>query len=920
MAMNFQKLEKIVDDSKVSNFSAAEPSALQQMITYYNDYASVLRHLYDRTEEASTLVGEKNWDLQTLSRYAENPNKENAGKLAKKYIKNASKAIDVFDDYGSDMTYIDKNGRLKMAATVQFFVNNRRYWRQKRMASTLKTVTEADQGVGIDYAVPSPPATKAQKLLHFDDCIKYANKIKLLSAATEIYANIEDLKQLRDRKIAKNTSADSDIKMNEDGTIPEGQRIYSYGKNQQFVSSDGIADALQSAQQDIDAYEAAKKSKKKGPELQEAKKKASEAEKKKKHLEHIQAEDKLDQQIKASPLTIINQNALLGYMAFDPGNYVEHIKKLAAQANDPNASKRAKKRARSELTKHADIHFQLTDSEGEKSTERAAKYFGDDEAEGTSEIHKGRDIAKEGGKLAFENADTILDMAANKAVPQLTKWFGHGDVAETFGNTDDLLEGFDKVREKTPDFNADNMTGSDSYTFKSDKDLITGKQETTTTTRKDLETGLKYDGSIGIVGGLIGLISSFKDFYDLYKSAKEIIEKGDKGDTSQIVEDVLAFYLDIANTLISLTDTIAGLISSGFKLAASTGAALLETAASACGALGTISNGLGVAAAAVETLKGVVDIVRHSRAAHRAGKAKKDVKDLAANEADKNKQARILRNAMFLQRARSASERQASLAAVDTVSGAINVASAAMVFVPGAGLIGTGLGLLASGASMLAKAIINSKFKDKNAKEGFAASIGMTMKDYNELTKKMGHKSAERTHEVMRRNLGISTRDDYSKALAITNAVDLYAGAQAYNFINKDPKNPKDSTQKAIKRSMEGIGFTVPAAYPKIELSDILDKVEAPKDWRGQLRTAISNNTDFTIKEDRSASMAKEIVGGKFDAKPVTRPRANAMIGQERPNLSPPPSSPVVEDLSGSPSASSSAIDSRKTRSRRNTI
>ncbi len=376
-----------------------------------------------------------------------------------------------------------------------------------------------------------------------------------------------------------------------------------------------------------------------------------------------------------------------------------------------------------------------------------------------------------------------------------------------------------------------------------------------------------YDGSASIATGVLSIIKHVIEWWDIVQNIKNINDQFQKGAAYDAVWDSVDAIMDMAKALLSIAETLCK-IGSGITKVVGGATGMIEKAATVCGVFGNISGAIGIATSCVDVAKGAYGIVRHSVAAERMDNARDDVKKLADKETDAKKKASIQRNAMLLQRARSAEEKQAIVAAVDTVTGGLKIASGAMVFVPGAGLVGTGLGLLASGASIAAKLIINACFKKKNANEGFAASMGMTMHDYNKLTDQMGHKKAERTHEVMRRTLGISTRDDYSKALSITNAIDLYAGAQAYSLINSNPDQPVDSDQQSLKRTMEGLGYSKPAAYGKIELNDILKTVEAPNDWRGQLRTAISNNTDFNIKEDISLSMAKDIAGGKYDQKP----------------------------------------------------
>ncbi len=432
-------LRKVMDESDPSKHAADELSEIQSSLSFYNDYASLLRHLYDRTEDVSTKVQEKNWNLTDLSKVFNNSNSTPKDK------KKAAKALDVYNDYAADMKYIDKNGRLKVAATVQFFTNNRRFWRQKRRKWNVADYLDDAHvtSVGAEYVTPLEN-TDESKLLQLEKCIDYPNKISLLACATELFSNVENLKQLRDRKLAKLSGSAGDVG---DGNI------YSYGSHKEFVTADKIDAAIGNADADIQAYEDAKKDTKISKKDLAAKKEAADkAEKKKKHLLHIQAENTLEGKIKGSPLTTINQNLLLGYMAFDPTAYTEQVTKLKSQTFSSDDEKLAASKKLgdfhssvlgiSDMTDTNEINTAVGKKSAQDTSTSAYQVFDKkDAAKGVNQIHTIRDYAKKGAKWTGAHVDMIMETVTQKAVPTIAKWASKDSaMARASGKTDDFLE------------------------------------------------------------------------------------------------------------------------------------------------------------------------------------------------------------------------------------------------------------------------------------------------------------------------------------------------------------------------------------------------------------------------------------------------------------------------------------------------
>lgn len=829
--IQIQALDNLVRQSDKSNFEQALPSELQQSITVFNDYAAVLRYLYDLSESTTGEVQDKKYDLLDLSNFTDPP-AANASKEAKKKHKSAKKALDMYKSYSEDMIAIDQNGRLKSQAAKQFFMNNLRFWRQKRLASTLSQAFEmTDRGFGKEYASVAEGSDDKTKLEHFSDCIQYSNKIQFLVGATKLFSNIEDLKQLRDRRMAIDAGNSGGY---DDVTQDENQQVYSYGGHNSFISADRINDELLSTSATIQAYETKKKqprpkkSNKQEREqydkdLAEAKEAAEKAQKKQAHLSHIAAEKALEEHIRHSDLDLINQNTVLSYMAFDPAVY---LKAIAA----PNA----------DVETISDVRAQATD------VESAASTYGE-EADYSGDVHWIREIVKDQALDLPGNLESTCDFVMNTTIPTLTKFINPDSLlAKAGGQTDDFLENL-----------PDNAEDADEF-FSVSAEEVTDDMKGIS--KGELKGALQYDGASSVVGGVLGVIQCVIDFVKLVKQGKECTDARQRGDFVESVLLGLDAFNQACELLNNITDKVLKITSGVYKITAGLGGCALETAANACNIMGYVGNGMGLLTGSLQTIKSVVELGVRAHAAKKANNAKKKLLD----DPEMKKNVRAKRNAQFLMRAASSQKRQAIQAGFDTVSGIANVTAGALAFVPGANIAATAIGLAASGASLIAKLALNAYFRKKDAKEGFASAIGYTMSQYDYLMKQMGGKSDVRTHNVMRRTIGIATRDDYSKTLAITNAIDLFAGARAYKLLNPDLK-PKDKTQEAIKITMEGAGFNDPAKYDKVSLKDIFKKVDAPDDWRSVLRGAISHNTDFNIKEDISANQAAKVASGAYD-------------------------------------------------------
>jgi len=126
-------------------------------------------------------------------------------------------------------------------------------------------------------------------------------------------------------------------------------------------------------------------------------------------------------------------------------------------------------------------------------------------------------------------------------------------------------------------------------------------------------------------------------------------------------------------------------------------------------------------------------------------------------------------------------------------------------------------------------------FEGKNKDQSWADILQFSgVKEYNAFEKRIGDENFRR---VLRRKTGISTRQGYSDALNITDAIDIYTMAKTHSG-NPDTKN---TSEKITQATLSGVGYSDPSKYKELKLKDVLSKVGADSDWKGTLKASITD-------------------------------------------------------------------------------
>jgi hypothetical protein len=241
--------------------------------------------------------------------------------------------------------------------------------------------------------------------------------------------------------------------------------------------------------------------------------------------------------------------------------------------------------------------------------------------------------------------------------------------------------------------------------------------------------------------------------------------------------------------------------------------------------------------------KGLIDLGKGiydaEKGAHDAKQAKEANSDLIKYGIDKTR-----KNSRFLHQAELNARQNRANGILGAVTGAMDVASGVFSLVPGFGsTVSTAVSLASKAASMIGKFIISKVFNSKKKEQAWADILKFSsVEGYNRFENRIGTDNFRR---VLRRKTGVSTREHFSKALNVMDAIDIYTTAKLHSG-DQNSKNPDDNIAKA---TLSGIGYSDPKAYKEIKLKDILSHVGESGNWKSTLKESISDvSSVFTGK------------------------------------------------------------------------
>lgn len=840
MLKTLQSKTTLLSASDVRNFESSKPSEIEKAILDFNKYAETLQDLYDITEDVSSKVNIK--DVEDVLSYHVFP-------ITKAQAKKEEKVESEFSDYKKDMHKIEENGRKKMTALKLFAAHPFQYGKEKTLTKDyFSRGVSKNYGIGEEYVNWGTDASG--NLSIFRDCLEDSNKTQFLIINYQLNENIEALKQLRDKKIAAKTKGDAESDSKD--------HIYSYGNHQSFVSAGKIDDSIAEADVEINSARKGLKQEKISKTVKsELKQKKADAKEKKAHLLHIQAEEELSQRFAEKKIgELLNQRIILAYLSFDPEQFRKALKRGCGNVEDATRESNTRVRA-NEVSR-------LMESNPES---RLYKNDAD------TNSHFVKDFAANNKSSIPNWISSAINAFMTKVIPFFTKKGIFGSIEAD----ENLLEAMGKELKESDilkmgkNTSLDGMTATELDVTKHTKldrkgsDLVIGKSKDKdgtiidkTVSQKDLSSQFALSGGLGLLKAACGTVSQIFKWIQIGAANEEIRALEEKGMMEDAALKRFEQICDIIRSLVSLVDTLSAYAKAGVDIATAAGKLTLEGAATAAKVFQIAGGVTSLITGGVDTALGVRKTVKAHQAVKAADKSRDELTNITG--ADTSQASR------FLHRVKISEEQNRTEGFVDTASGAAKVAGAIASLIPGGATVGTVLGVAASAASFVAKQVISKCFNKKRTNAAWEEVLGYSHEEYKGLLSRMGGKSDQRFHDVLRRKTGIATRTDYSEALAVTDAVDLYTAARAYPIINAGKlENPDDNAQKVIKTTLSGMQFSKPEKYGNIELKDIMEKAKIDGDWRGTLKQAITKNARFNIKEDMGMSMANDVLSGKYD-------------------------------------------------------
>ena len=200
---------------------------------------------------------------------------------------------------------------------------------------------------------------------------------------------------------------------------------------------------------------------------------------------------------------------------------------------------------------------------------------------------------------------------------------------------------------------------------------------------------------------------------------------------------------------------------------------------------------------------------------------------------------------------------------IDSIASATKAVGGAVAFIPGVGAVATAIGLAATLGSMLSKMIVSKVFKNKAANDAWATLLGYgDGNEFKAAKEKIGcalHRDGP-FDDIIRRQTGVASANHFVDALNITNAIDIYTSAHAYQKADKN-------TKPLIRTTLTGLGYSNKSKYKNIQLTDILKKVGFEGDWKGTLRKSLTDSINTNIMDEMNRGAHNKALSGVYDQK-----------------------------------------------------
>lgn len=391
----------------------------------------------------------------------------------------------------------------------------------------------------------------------------------------------------------------------------------------------------------------------------------------------------------------------------------------------------------------------------------------------------------------------------------------------------------------------DNMSDNKNWSVSGDLfKLIDDNGETKDFSKIEVFRGLCKNGGIGLLKMPVEVISIFKNCSEVSAMIDDIAHAGligNGGFFSDETEKLLATANFITNDIIakSASATLSA-VENVTKIVAGAGGISLKTMSDVLSTTGSIASGISIGSGIINTGKGIYDIAKATHDLHEAENAEQELGKYDMNYTSKNR--RILHNAEI-----SARERRAQ-GILNTATGAVDIASGIVGAIPAAGVAGTVLSLTNMALKFIGKFAISKYFKGKRKDQAWSDILNFSNVDeYKAFEDRVGKENFRR---VLRRRTGVATRQAYSDALNITDAIDIFTMAK----IHSGNPDSNDVDEKVTQITLSGVGYSDPKKYKYLRLNDVLAKVGADNNWKGTLKASITDKKGVFSRKTREKS------------------------------------------------------------------
>ena len=656
---------------------------------------------------------------------------------------------------------------------------------------------------------------KVKKLHQFQYAMKGQNQLWLIQQANKVNEAVEEMKQARDKEIL----------------------IRYYGVDPEIIKEDAPVYAYYSGGHRKISYQTNN-----GDQVVEG-----ESQKEKSNTQ-LSKRKELEEKMKASGVAeTLDAEKLLCYMSFQPNEFdavasqaSEAAEKVGGGDDDSEKIKEKLWSAAGNATKLYDVvdEFVL----GEKEiTIPLSKVPGVDWKDYSISL---------GANLTSKSRDVTKVMTDGKLESKALTGLKEGEKLVGFDNQADI----DNLKNVRLSGNEEELIH-----YGNEYKKVNGKLQTTELKidSKQLMKQLKIDGAMDIGNGAlksVELAASVKELKGQIEEYQRVASTGDKEEAAKHLAKLVRSFTGLG---ISGLETLGTFGQGATKLAAGTGKAALGATAVAADVLDGIGSYGAILTGVVDTIVGIVDAEASRRQSAKAKSAKGAIaKGESMEGADKKAKDQALR---FLDQVKISADQNHAEGTVDAISGAAKTVSAVLSLIPATAAIGSAVGTIASVVSAASKMVISKIFRQKAKDTAWANVMHMEVDAYKNLAKDAG--GVDAFHDVLRRVTGVATRQHYVDSLNITDGIDIYTTAKTYHFM------PEGADKKMASTLLGGVGYGDPAKYPNITLEDILTKVKAPADWKGELRKATTDNIKYNLKEDMHGGTMDKALSGKYDKK-----------------------------------------------------